>query len=346
MNCGKKVSGFSVCEFCSIVCSRKNDWDRHIQTDKHKKNTKLEDSAQFSQSEFRCDKCDYVCSKHSLWKKHCNTNKHQRNLLDTKFPNTAQNYTCAKCSKVYDKYSSYWAHAKKCSAVCEVSKLEQEEPADRDLHNIINKLLTDNQELRNFIIAQASDTKELINKVVSINTQPATVIHGNVNNNQRFNINVFLNERCKDAINFTDFVNNIEVTREDLQNTGQLGFVNGISKIILDNLKQLSVTERPIHCTDIKRETLYIKDEDKWNKELDDKKMRSVIQEVSRKSVRSLLNWKEVNPDYKDGDSDFSIQCLSMQRNSVAGDDRDVYFPKVAKIVAREVMVEKSKIDE
>ena len=341
MICAKNVSTFPVCRSCNITCSRKNDWDRHLLTDKHKRNTKIDDSASKQIISFECTKCEYKCCKQSLWKKHCETNKHKDTLIDTGFPNTAQSHSCVKCNKKYDRYASCWAHSKKCSVVIETKSDNIQSEPEKDLYGIINKLLTDNQELRQFIMSQASDHKEMVNKVISISSQPSTVIHGNVNNN-KFNINMFLSEQCKDAINFADFVKNIEVSREDIQNTGQLGFVDGISKILMDNLKQLSVNERPIHCTDLKRETMYIKDEDKWNKEENDSKIRNAIQTVSRKSMKTLIDWKQVNPDYEDGDSEFSQECLSMQRHSVAGDDREVYYPKVAKLVAKEVIIDKS----
>ena len=132
------------------------------------------------------------------------------------------------------------------------------------------------------------------------------------------------------------------MSRKDLENTGHLGFVNGISKILLDNLNQLSINERPIHCTDAKRDVMYIKDDNKWNREQDDTKLRTAIQEVSRKSVGALMEWKKDNPDYINADSEFSQQCLIMQRNSVAGYDRDVFFPKVVKVITKEVMVDKN----
>ena len=161
------------------------------------------------------------------------------------------------------------------------------------------------------------------------------------NNNQKFNINVFLTEQCKNAINFSDFIKNIEVSREDLENNAQLGFVNGVSKILIDNLKQMNVNERPIHCTDSKRETMYIKDEDKWNKEEDTSKLNKAIQEVTRKSMGTLMNWKEENPDYKDRDSDFSNRCILIQQQSMAAHNRDTYYPKVIKALAKEVVVDK-----
>ena len=117
---------------------------------------------------------------------------------------------------------------------------------------------------------------------------------------------MFLNEQCKDAINFSDFIDRIEISYDDLENNAQLGFVKGITKIFMDNLRQLTLYERPIHCTDMTQETLYIKDKDVWNNDECDKQLESAIQEVSRKSLTSLMDWKQKNPEYKNMDSDFS----------------------------------------
>ena len=160
-------------------------------------------------------------------------------------------------------------------------------------------------------------------------------------NNKSFNLNLFLNEECKNAINFKEFIENIEVSREDLANTGQHGFVSGISKILIDHLKGLGIHERPIHCTDLKRDTVYIKDNNEWSKEADDVKIRSAIQEVSRKSMGTLIDWKKTNPDYADMDSRFSQDCLTMQRNSIAGYERDTLFPRVIKELNRAISISK-----
>jgi hypothetical protein len=220
-----------------------------------------------------------------------------------------------------------------------------------DYMTIILELMKQTNELKNFIIEQAieqknyaiehkKETMEIINKVIE-NVKPATTNNNTItqNNNQKFNINVFLNEQCKDAMNLSDFIKGIEVSREDLENNAQLGFVSGISKIILDNLRQLSVNERPIHCTDLKRETMYIKDDDKWTKETGPAKLNTAIQTITQKSTRTLLDWKKENPDYNDNDSVFSNRCIVIQRNSMAGYDRDTYYPKVIKAIAKEVTV-------
>jgi hypothetical protein len=229
-----------------------------------------------------------------------------------------------------------------------VKEVQSNEP-DSELMTIVKQLLSQNNELKNFIIEQANehkkDTVDIITKVIE--QTKSTNISNNINttmtnsNNKAFNINVFLNETCKDAINFSDFIKNIEVTREDLENNAQLGFVNGISKILIDNLRELSITERPIHCTDLKRETMYVKDDNKWTKETGPAKLNTAILMLSQKSARTLLDWKKVNPDYKDHDSEFSSRCIVIQRNSMAGYDRDKYYPKVIKSIAKEIMVDK-----
>ena len=152
-----------------------------------------------------------------------------------------------------------------------------------------------------------------------------------INNNQKFNINVFLNERCKNAINFSDFIDNIQLSHEDLENNAQLGFVQGMTKIITDHLNQLTLYERPLHCADKKRETLYIRDEDAWNKEKEKAKQKIFegIQEVSRKGIQELMEWKHNNPEYDNIDSDFSKLCMSMQKETLAGENREKYYKKV-----------------
>ncbi len=293
-------------------------------------------------SKYSCEKCYYVCYNKTNFNKHLLTRKHsETNETNEKLSNIAKTYTCKNCNSEYKHQSSLCKHLKTCQSKPKTSD-------NPDYMTIISQLLNQNNELKNFIIEQASENKketlEIVNKVIE-NVKPVTnnnnTINGNVNNNQKFNINVYLNEQCKDAINFSDFIKNIEVSREDLENNAQLGFVDGFSKILIENLKQLSKTERPIHCTDVKRETMYIKDEDKWNKEEDSTKINNAIQEVTRKSMRTLLNWKEENPDYKDNDSEFSNLCIVIQKNSMAAHNRDTYFSKVAKAIAKEVIIDK-----
>ena len=262
---------------------------------------------------FSCKNCNYETTRSSQYVRHMTTKKHQ--LGKQKVPE----YKCSICTKKYKHQSSLCKHTKICNT---------ESP---QLSNLIIEVLRSNSELQ-------KQNQEIQKQMMDLCKNG---INNTTNHNKSFNINLFLNEQCKDAFNFTEFVNNIKISYQDLENNAQLGFVQGISKIFMDNLKQLGINERPIHCTDIKRETMYIKDENKWTKEVDDSKLQKAIQTVSYKSMGKLMEWKQENPDYQDMDSEFSKRCLDMQRQSLAGCDRDTYYPKVIHILAKETMVDK-----
>ena len=297
---------------------------------------------------FRCDACDYSTSKKSNWIDHVGTTKHQRLVL-TKPPEQkpAITFDCSLCNVKCSHVSILNRHKN-----TKTHKKTAEVAGNENKNNDKNSLINENNELRNFIIEQSkvytgninkiiAHNADIMNKVIECCKTAAQTTINQTNNNQKFNINVFLTEHCKDAINFSDFIKNITVSREDLENNAQLGFVNGVSKILIDHLNRMSVNERPIHCTDVKRETMYIKDEDKWTREEDPTKVNKAIQEVTRKSMGTLMDWKDENPDYKDRDSAFSERCIVIQQQSMAAHNRDTYFPKVAKLVAKEVMVDK-----
>jgi len=321
-----------ICEKCDYKCCKTSDWNKHVKTQKHVGKPEV------SKKVAVCELCDYTCCKQSLMDKHKMTTKHKEKVAATSSTITS----CAADIPIFLSSEN--------DSSSKFPNLSQP-----DFMSLISQLLNQNNELKNFIIEQAAEhkkeTSEIVNKVIEqTNKVLDTVKPGNTtittntntnNNNQKFNINVFLNEQCKDAMNLSDFINSIEVSREDLENNAQLGFVGGISKIFLDNLRQLSINERPIHCTDLKRETMYIKDDDKWTKETGPAKLNTVIQRISQKSTRTLLDWKKVNPDYNDNDSEFSTRCIVIQRNSMAGHDRDTYYSKVIRAVAKEVMVDR-----
>jgi hypothetical protein len=290
-------------------------------------------------TKYFCKKCNYTSYKLSEWEKHIRTKKHiSDNQNQSTFVCAACNYTCY-IKSVMDKHNATKKH------IIRSAEPIPDQPKDSELMTIIKELLTQNSDFKNFIIEQANEHKketvEIITKVIE---QVKPVNNGIITNNisnKAFNINLFLNEQCKDAINFSDFINGIEVSHEDLENNAQLGFVGGVSKILIDNLKLLNKNERPIHCTDVKRETMYIKDDNKWTKEDNDSKLRSAIQEITRKSISSLMAWKRGNPESDDMDSEFSSRCIVIQQQSMAGYNREVYYPKVIHAIAREVFVSK-----
>ena len=291
---------------------------------------------------YKCDTCDYECCNKTNFAKHQLTRRHLNRYaeLHKRCEKLPGKHTC-NCGRQYAHRQGLYAHKKTCSVNnidMVVSDIDSEvkRPIDeiQMLTNLVTELVKSNMEL-------VKQNQEVQSKMLDLCKNGTHITNSN---NKSFNINLFLNEQCKDAINFHDFVESIKVSREDLMNTSQLGFVGGVSKILLDQLKQLGVHERPIHCTDFKRDTVYIKENNEWSKEEDDVKIRSAIQEVSSRSMKTLIDWKKNNPDYADGDSKFSQDCLSMQRNSIAGYERDTLYPKVIKELNRSITIDKENL--
>jgi hypothetical protein len=223
-------------------------------------------------------------------------------------------------------------------------------------------LIKENQEFKNLLVDQQKqllkiheENKHLMDKMVEItqgqiaipsNVTTTTANNNNTNsnnttNNNQFNLSIFLNETCKNAINFSEFIDNIQVSYDDLENNAKMGFVEGITKIIMDNLKQLELNDRPIHCTDVKRETIYVKEEDQWEKDQSKEVIQKGIQELTRKNMCQLSEWREENPEYNDLDSDLSERSIVMQQSSMAGSNRDKFYPKIIKNIAKETIIEK-----
>ena len=340
------------CETCNYTCSKLWNLNMHLLTQKHKnkceeinceKNSNTSQNPKTSQTlqNYNCTCCNFFTKKLSAFTIHTNTVKHKNNI---NLINTLENlpkYNCDYCNKKYSKKNSCIKHQQICILNNSIPETKPLTPDITSNNDIINRLIQENQELRLFMTEQSKEFMKTITDLAKNNN--STTVNGNVqNNNNKFNINLFLNEKCKDAINFSDFIKNIEVSHEDLENNAQLGFASGISKIIMDNLKQLSIYDRPIHCSDVKRETMYIKDENKWTNEEDTKKLTSAIQDVSQKSVASLLEWQETNPEFEDMDSDFSNNFITMMQQSMAGNKRDALYPKVIRNLAKETMIDKA----
>ena len=209
------------------------------------------------------------------------------------------------------------------------------------------EIIKENKEIKNLLFEQQKENSMLMNKMVEISqnvlTASSTINNNNSNNttNNQFNLNIFLNETCKDAINFTDFIDKIQVTDNDLENNAKMGFVEGVTKIILDNLKQLELIERPIHCTDVKRETIYVKDEDQWEKDNSKEVIQKGIQEITRKNMCQLSEWRENNPDYDNMETELGEKSIVLQQNLMAGGKRSEFYPKIIKKLAKETILGK-----
>jgi hypothetical protein len=250
------------------------------------------------------------------------------NLLNS----APQKYTCQFCNKEYKDNSGLWRHKKKCKLTKESGSEEEEkeksnEPSDKEL---ILLLIKENSEFKNMMM-----------KVLENGTHNTT--HTN-SHNKAFNLNFFLNETCKDAMNITDFVESLKLQLSDLENVGEIGYVNGISNIIVKNLNLLDENKRPIHCADKKREVLYVKDENKWEKEDDDKKkIRKAIKRVACKNQRLLPKFKEEHPDCGKYHSKFSDQYNKIVVESMGGSgDNDMEKEdKIIKNISKNVTIDK-----
>jgi len=290
---------------------------------------------------FICEKCDYICCKKGDFNKHLQSIKH--NTTNTTNIQQEFSYSC-ECGKGYNHRASLYNHKKTCTlknnSTIETDNIDNSvDHSDKD--QLILMLIKQNSEL----IKETSDFKSMMMKVLengttqnSHNTTTNTNSH-----NKAFNLNFFLNETCKDAMNITEFVESIKLQLSDLEKVGELGYVEGISNIIVKNLKDLDVTQRPVHCTDKKRETMYIKDEDKWEKDDEQKKMHKMVRRVADKNARMLPKFKEAHPDCLKSSSRYSDQYnkIIMEAMGGRGDNDFEKEEKIIKRVSKEVIVEK-----
>jgi hypothetical protein len=296
-----------------------------------------------------CELCDYTTSSKKDFNKHNSTRKHKKNEKEnqleqnrTKNPEKSHfNFACEKCNKQYISKSGLWNHKKKCVEKPIENAIVTTESTSTAA---IIEMIKQNQEFKTLLIEQQKENKELINKVIELSKEPRIVNNGTMtqNNNQKFNLQFFLNDTCKDAITIQQFINNIQISLEDLESVGRNGFVKGISDIVLKELKTLDVTKRPIHCTDLKREVIYLKEEDAWNKDDDENtKLKSIIRTVENKGWNKVPFWYQNNPNAHVSDTPEYAMYGNIVRN-VSGNDNEVKLrEKIVKVIAKETHLEK-----
>jgi hypothetical protein len=290
---------------------------------------------------YYCNCCDYGTCKKSSFNDHNLSAKHKRET-ESKQIETPGNailpklFFCENCEKEFKNRSGLWKHNKNCKNKNDIDK-KNEEPTDKQLMMMVVQqnvmLIKENQEFKNMIL-------EIVKKDTTINN---TTTHTN-SHNKTFNLQFFLNETCKDAMNIMDFVDSIKLQLSDLENVGKLGYVDGISKIIVSNLNSLDETKRPVHCTDSKREVMYVKDEDKWEKENENKqKMRKVIKHVAHKNTKLLKEFKTKYPGCEKSESKYSEKYdkLIIEAFGGKGDNDDEKENKIIRNIAKEVTIEK-----
>ena len=315
---------------------------------------------------FCCETCDYNTSHKSHYVKHLSTDKcifaknsikrvtkysksaesaeigHFKTLVGkTTDAHTASELTCI-CGQTYKFKSGLSRHKTKCNAFINSNELHTSNNAPFNLNKELvlqilkqnHDILKENSELKNMML----DTQHKMMDVLEKGT------HNTNSHNKTFNLQFFLNDTCKDAMNITDFVNNIQLQLSDLEKMGEVGYVNGISNIIVRNLKDMDIATRPIHCTDIKREVMYIKDEDKWDKDKNgNPKVRNAIKHIAHKNSKLLNEFKAKNPDYNNSSSKVSDKYNKLLIETMGGKgDNDVEKEnKIIRNITKEIIVEK-----
>jgi hypothetical protein len=292
---------------------------------------------------YYCKSCSFYANKMSDWNRHITTRKHNNSIIfNQKTPpieNCNATYNCDVCDKEYKSNNSLWYHKKKCVPKNKENVIEPNQTASLPpLYEMISDLLKQNNELQKQIIELSKEPKVVNNYNTNMN-------NNNTTNNQ-FNLNMFLNETCKDALNVQQFLDNMNFTLEDLETVGKSGFVKGISELIVRSLRELEINKRPIHCTDTKRETIYLKEDDVWNKD-DDKnsKIKMVIKQVEDKNYRNIREWERIHPEgWKENTPDSVVREQIIKGVCGAAFDEERMRGKVVKEIVKEIQLNKTNL--
>jgi hypothetical protein len=302
--------------------------------------------------EYNCSNCNFTTGNKSKYSRHCLTARHIK--LTTSYENGLNGpitFPCKNCNKNYKSRMGLWQHSKKCSPDSNKDVVTENPVIDT---NLFMKLIQQNEKLQNLLIQQSNEHKTmliqqskensvLVNKLIE--REPGNnnnnTINGNVtNNNNKFNLNFFLNETCKDAMNIKEFMENIRITFNDLLKIGDEGFVNGVSDIFIKQLQDLDVSKRPIHCTDSKRETIYFKEDDVWNKDDKEKtRLKQLIERVEYRNVAALRDWCNENPDAKVNNTPNNLLKDKIYFQTLQGDERT--RDKIIKNMVKQITVDK-----
>ena len=307
-----------ICDICDIICNHKGDWNKHALTAKHINNQQMV----------------------------TNGNKNpQKSPKIPKNPQINNNFNC-ECGKDYKYISGLSRHKKICTFICihSINPINPINPIMDLSNNIIMELIKQNQEFKNLLIEQNKHIIDLSNKT----NKKYKNINNITNNTNNFNLHFFLNEKCKDALNIEEFVNQIKLQISDLDMIGKVGYVEGITKIFLKNLKLLDICKRPIHCSDLKRETLYVKDKDAWEKENNENvKIKNAIKQIEDKNVDQIPQWMNENPAYNDYESNKHMEYHHILIESMGGssnDDNDKNKNKIVRNISKEVFIDKKNL--
>ena len=291
-----------------------------------------------------CKTCKFKCNKNSQMEKHSNTKKHKTNNNTNNIIKQHIIFTCI-CSSEFNSRTSLWRHRKKCETVLnELNELSLTVTEDGN-HTIISndlvmQLLKQNNDLQLMLIEQS-------NKMFELAKEAKYVTNNNNSNNNQFNLNVFLNDKCKDALNLDDFVDSLQLQIKDLEETARLGYSDGISRIFINGLRELDIFKRPIHCSDLKRETIYIKEQNIWEKDdVQKTKLSRAIKAIGRKNIKQIFEWQKLYPEYNDSSSKQNDKYNKLICNTMNGSTEEEQASNLNKIirnVTKEVVIDKAK---
>jgi hypothetical protein len=325
------------CYNCNYGTSKKSSYTDHLLSAKHlliHKHKSIDKNFKFY-----CENCNYGTNNKTHMNSHNLTAKHLKQtiisniIINIDEPKSSSEYICLNCNKKYKDYSGLWRHKKKCQ---QMSK-DSTEPS---INELVTKLINQNSELQQMLIEQNNKIFELAKEAKNVTNNV------NTTNNNTFNLQLYLNDTCKDAISLVDFADSLKVHLDDLEETARLGYSEGVSRIIINGLNELEVCKRPIHCSDAKRETLYIKDQNEWLKEDTNKShLSKAIKVVSKKNVQQIFEWQKKYPEYKDPDSKQSDRYMEMICNTMNGSstqEQEQNLNKIIKNVTKEVIIDKN----
>ena len=308
-----------------------------------------------SAPKFYCETCDYGSSKKCNYVTHLASDKHkmvtnglQMGQKSAKIlPDTSDTFICY-CGKKYQHRQGLWRHKKTCTIIS--CKEDLNDSAKQQ--QLIEYLLKENSEFKHLMIDQNKQMLEQNKSLVEIAKNAG---HHNTNNshnttNNNFNLNFFLNDTCKNAMNIMDFVSQLQVGIKDLEDTGRLGFAEGISKIIINGLKDMDISDRPIHCSDSKREVVYIKDKDQWNKETENKTiLTTAIKHVAHKNMKQINEWTKDHPEFNDSTSKQNDKYLKIVSEAMSGssqEETNKNYSKIIKNIVKETIIDKDVVCE
>jgi len=319
---------------------------------------------------YSCDICKHYTCNLKDFNRHLSTDKHIRNVSATFSNNSAtfsnidatqksQHYICCNCNKKYQDRSGLWRHKKTCLSPILSNTQKQDNSNHKNTDNDDDSDNDSDDEIstKQLILLMIQQSNKVQDALIEMSKQISTNINNSNNNNNSnitnnnshnqttnnsFNLQFFLNETCKNAMNITDFANSINLQLSDLINVGEVGYVEGISNIIVKNLNALDVTQRPVHCTDKKRETIYIKDDDKWEKDENEVKLKKFIKAIAFKNQKLFPKFKEKYPDYNDSESIYSDQYSKIVIESY-DDTNPENQEKIVKIISKAITIDKNK---